>query len=238
MKELISKVYILHIKQIEENDALIYVLDEKGNVIRLKALGFFKNYSKNRQAITVSSFVQVEFFQNIDFPNTGKLKKGLSLQVGKPKNIQHLNVIELIRSFIMQYKKIHNGSFKIIEKIINDFEYNSFNIIYLFHLINKIIQNENMFFELRKCSICKKNDKISGFSLKDGGLTCSNCDFNNENKLTIKIIKKIMILFMADNIDEIKNIILDFEEEKILKIMYKNYLSDSLGWNVKLLDNI
>ncbi len=238
MNEIISKVYVLHIKEIEEHDALIYVLNEDGVIIRLRALGFFKPKSKNRLETKLFSLVEVEFFQNQNFPNSGKLKRSTSIKPAQPKNHQHLNILTLITRILMQFKNVNSEVYPIITKILKDMEFNTFNLSNIIYLINKVLSGERIKMELTKCVLCKRNDKISGFSLNEGGLICSECDPNGDFRLPVNTIKKLMKLFIINDINLVGEIQFSPAEETVVKEMYKNFLNDNLGWNVRALDNI
>jgi recombinational DNA repair protein (RecF pathway) len=80
-----------------------------------------------------------------------------------------------------------------------------------------------------KCSLCGFKDKISGFSLKDGGLVCRACDRDGIYDLPVETLRKVITLFKIDKIEQLQLINFLPAEESNLVEMFYHFASDVLG---------
>lgn len=238
MNELIEKGYILYIKPINDNDSYIFSLLNNGKIVRLKAVGFQKVMSKNRQSIKIFSFCELEFFQSPKYLNFGKLKRGTLIKESKPINVSHFNQLNLIMQLLMQFKDVNSNIYKVIELIVKNIEFSINNTINILYLINILIIGENYKIKIDKCAICGFSDKISGFSLKEGGLICRKCDKEKLNDLPVETIKKLICLWKINQLGKLQLINFLSNEESLIIDMYSNFCSDILGWKIELLNYI
>lgn len=231
IQELEYEAYLLSLNEFNDNDAIGIFFVTTGDIIRLKVLGYQKPTSKNRLQLRLFAKIRIEYFQNPNFGNAGKLKRATLLNETIIDSQYNQNLTLLVKHLIINNKKVSRIIYLLIDELfmnLNNPNYNFFvAIIYLMYLI---ILNENYKLTINRCAICKSTKNIISFSLDYGGLICRNCNKRlGLIHLDENFLKKIIKLTTTFNFDELQSIIFDPNEERILLELFKLFLTNNLG---------
>ncbi len=237
LQEKITKGWVLRIYDKEDNTSLVTIFSQEGYILNLKALGIQKVDSKNRNSLQIFSFVEIEYFQSSNL-NTGRLKKAHLIKQISPVNTLEFNVLSFIKNVIIPYKEVDPKIYKTLEFILEDIKFSVFNMQYIFYILRLIIEQENYKIVVDKCALCGSKQNISSFSLKEGGLLCSNCLSSFDKPINAEFLKKIIKLFSIKEIKQLQSVQFDPAEEKMLKSIFGHFLSANLGLYSTLLEKI
>lgn len=237
MIEKICTGIVLH-KWFYEDEHMVSLLTEGGNILRLKAKGLDSFTSKNSMSLHVFNKVEVEYFTS---PNnkryTGRLKRSRTLEEFKIEgNQDNLANIEVIRNLISQQD--HNSilTFKTLEKIINLINMGQMKFQYLYALIIITIRQNGYPIVVDRCVKCGRNQNIKAFEVYEGGLICKLHEEANKYKLPASTLVKIIEINSLKNPMECRDLNFNQQEINIIKSMYKQFLENQLALNMYMLD--
>lgn len=223
-------------KYVFEDEHIIKILIENGDILSLKAKGLDSLHSKNRMAIFVFNEVEFEYFTSNEAKgNTGRLKR--ATLINEFTNISERNslLIEVVRNIILGQEKNSNLTYQSLKKIINLFKVNDYNFQSLYELIILTLRQNGYLPIVDKCVKCNSNQLIMGFSIYEGGLICNKHLELKKYFLPAKTLRKIIEINSLKNPLECRNLNFDQLEVAKIKSMCKLFLENQLGINVYLL---
>ncbi|NOQ50125.1 MAG: hypothetical protein GQ557_00470 [Mycoplasmataceae bacterium] len=239
MQELFNQAIVLNIKPVDENAALGRFLLDDGRIIFLKIPGYQNPQSKHRLSLQLNSIVELEYFQNVNFPNSGKLKRAtLEKQLVFTLDRQ-THIIFLLHDLLRNYKKLSPEIYQFYVLLFTNNNENILTLSSILFLFLKLIQFENFFPNFNACANCQTNKNIDSFSLDHGGLLCVKCAKKFQIKsLQVPLLKKIIMLGKITNYPDLSKVYFLPREEIIIKEIFGNYLEITLGINTNQLKNI
>lgn len=238
MIEKIVKAIVLQ-KYIFEDEHIIKLLSEGGNIISLKAKGLDKNHSKNRSSLVPFNIVEVEYFTSPSkFSHTGRLKRSNLLEETYSNSEQFLSIIDVSRNLILDSTNNSMLTYKVLYEIINSIRDNNFSFQKLLVLLILIHRQNGYQIMVRACIICGTNKDIQGFSVYYGGLMCKRHEETKRYILPSDTLRKIIEIHLLSNPLVCKELDFSSREIKILKSMYKNFFENQLGINLYSIDKI
>lgn len=237
MIEKINKGIVLH-KWIYEDEHIIKILTEGGNVLSLKAKGLDSFESKNRMSLQIFNTVEVEYFtSHTSKRDTGRLKTATVIKEFKTEsNYHNFSYIEVIRNIISYQEHNSNLTYKCLENIISMMENDLMNFQKLLNLMIITLRQNGYTMVVDRCAKCGSNQNIKGFEVYEGGLICSLHEEAEKYKLPKKTLLKLIEINSLKNPMECRD--LDFNPDEILKIqsMYKQFMENQLALNLFMLD--
>ncbi len=238
MIEYIKKGIVLE-KISFEDEHIVKLLIDDGNLLSLKAKGLDKNSSKNRMSLNSFNFVEVEYFtsENSNF-KTGRLKTARVIKEFINDSNLALNVFEVCRNLILFNERNNLNIYNSLTKIINLFELNNYQFQSILVLMILILRSNGYFPIIDRCVKCGTNKDIKAFSLYEGGLICKNHDESIKYELPVATLKKLIEINSLKNPLECND--LNFTPDEIIKIksMYKLFLENQLAFNLYFLNKI
>jgi len=157
------------------------------------------------------------------------LKRATLIETVEVNDEHELNRLGLIRDILIRYESIDPSTFILVVQILNDIQAGITNISLFLTVLINVLKKENIVFQVDACGTCGSIEFISSFDLMDGGLLCKICRNNHNFKMEGEFLRKIIRLFKLDQNKMIPNLGFTPQEEKIVKEIFINYLSNNLG---------
>ncbi|MFV0288604.1 MAG: DNA repair protein RecO [Mycoplasmatales bacterium] len=215
--------YLINCKPYKESDTILTILTNKG----LKTI-FGRSYRspKSKYHVLNNLFLKVKIIGE-DAKNF-KLKDYDILDYSLVNNFTYdevkklSKIINLIKVNEKNNEKIYQYFDYILQNIQDDKNNN-----YLTWFIVKLLEENQINIEFKKCINCGKKEDIITLSLYSGGLICKNC-LNHEKIKKIEEIKQINLIFNGKIKDVEKMLI-----KQNIKIEIEELLNESLGLYIK-----
>lgn len=222
-----------------EDEHIVKIITEGGNVLSLKAKGIDNIISKNRSSLNTFNKVEVEYFTSpVSTGNTGRLKRSTIISEMTKINDSILNIFQVVNNLILNNEKNDKQTYHILDKIISAFVNNNFNFQNILELMVLVLRQNNYYPEVRSCVVCGTRQNIDGFSLYEGGLLCLEHNENRKYKLAPSTLKKIIFLNSLNNLLELNSLEFDNGEIQKIRDMYKLFLENQLGFNLYYINRI
>lgn len=225
-------------KWIYEDEHMVNILTEGGNVLRLKAKGLDSLVSKNASSLHVFNKVEVEYFTSpSNRRHTGRLKTARVLKeyMGEHSDV-NFGYIEVIRNIISEQEHNSTITFNTLEEIIRRIEMNSMNFQSLLALMIITLRQNGYPVTIDRCAKCGSNQKIKAFELYEGGLICQNHDEANDYKLHASTLVKLIEINSLKNPIECEDLRFTMPEIEKVRSMYKVFFENQLAINMYMLD--
>ncbi len=233
-KGIVLQTYIF------EDEHIVKLLTEGGNVLQLKAKGLDSLTSKNRISLQVFNTVEVEYFTNNDMNMvSGRLKTAHCLKEFKGlDNERNLSLVEVIRNIILDQNSNSILTYSTLDKIISHLEIGTYKFQHLYSLFIITLRQNGYTPVIDRCSKCGDNQNIKGFEIYEGGLICEKHQEANDYKLPARTLVKIIEINSLKNPIECRD--LDFTQEEVKQItsMYKMFLENQMGINLFMLNRV
>lgn len=179
-----SKGIVIKSIDYQESSKIVYLYTPNGKC-SIKAIGAL-NPKKGLSGFTTTANIVSFVASESDFP---KLEE-YNLELSSIKFSNSIEEIEAIRIIIELIGYIpddinHNSTYQFIEKTINDLSKGNIRKVISIFLI-KMLYIFGVAPQLKSCIICGSKSSLIGFSITDGGATCSACkSANNTGLLSI-----------------------------------------------------
>lgn len=220
-----------------EDEHIVKILSEGGNIISLKAKGLGNLTSKNNASLMLFNICEVEYFTSIS-GMTGRLKTARVLKEFIKDNELSLNVLETIRNIISERVRNTNVTYNTIKNILSSLENNNFSFQKLLALMIITLRNEGYKLVVNSCVKCGTNKNIKGFSIYEGGLICELHEEAKQYEADPSFLRKIIEINSIKNPIECNDLNFSPKEISMLKSMYKNFFENQLGINLYLINKI
>ena len=225
------------LKQIDykDNDAIINVLSQKGELLSLYARGVKKTKSKNAAAILVFTFAQFDYFLSQKGLHTLKKAKKIENYYEDINDYNKIIVAFMLLDITLSISRLEVEAnielFKLLKSSLSTIKKVNEHILLAYFLI-KILKQQGLYLNVDNCSICK-SQKVSFISYNNGGFICHNCakDEKIEN-YDVEILKIFRIINKID-IDNLP--LLEVSEKDsitLVKIVY-NFFVNYTGIAIK-----
>lgn len=221
-----------------EDEHIIKILTEGGNVLRLKAKGLDNIDSKNNSSLQIFNKVEVEFFTS---PNnsreTGRLKRARAIKefLGEHTD-ENFMYMEVIRNMIAFQEHNNRLTFSVLEQIIFKIENKIMNFQALLCLMIVTIRNNGYTPIVDRCAKCGSRLNIKGFEISEGGLICKLHEEGSKYKLPLKTLLKLIEINSLKNPMECRSLEFTQEEVESIRSTYKQFLENQLALNMYMLD--
>ncbi len=221
-----------------EDEHIIKILSEGGNVVSLKAKGLDKYESKNRISLSLFNKVELEYFSSPSNGNSGRLKRSSMVKEYLADSDLSYSVTQLLKDILLSLNNYNNVIFVSLEKVLFSLENNTYNFQKILTILILILRNEKYTPVVDRCVKCGSNQDIGAFSLYEGGLICKNHEEASKYKLSGDTLRKIIEINSLYNPIECRN--LNFTPDEITKIksMYKLFIENQMGLNLYMIDKI
>ncbi len=238
MIEKLNTGFVLE-KRVFEDEHIVRILTEGGNIIALKAKGLDSFTSKNRMSLNILNKVEVEYFTSpTTKSNTGRLKTARALKEFTSLNDKTLDIVEVTRNILLDSNSNTTISYKILEKIIFAMESNNFRFQNVWELMVYTMRINGYIPIVDRCAKCGTTQDIKGFSLFEGGLICKNHEEANKYSMKGSTLRKIIEIHILKDPSMCNDLELTPEEEKNIKSMYKQFMEQHMGVNLFVIDRI
>ncbi|BDU67785.1 MAG: hypothetical protein TYPL_4380 [Candidatus Tyloplasma litorale] len=227
------------LEKISFNDEhLVKILSEGGNVITLKAKGLDLNSSKNRMSLGVFNEVEIEYFTSqFSRNNTGRLKTARIIkEFIYENNYNSINILNFCKNILLQQNNNSNQIYKSIQKIKNSLENNFYNFQFIFELLILKLRQNGYKPIVDKCALCQSNQNIKGFSIYEGGLICDKHEESIKYELEPSTLRKIITINTLKDPLYCNNLNLNQNEILKIKSMYKMFFENQLGISLFLIE--
>ncbi len=237
MIEKLNTGIVLH-KWVYEDEHIVKILTEGGNVLSLKAKGLDAWDSKNRMSLHIFNTVEVQYFtSHTNTRDTGRLKTASVIKEFKGEHSsQNFTYIEVIRNIIAYQEHNSMLTYKCLVHIINMMESNMMTFQHLLNLMIITLRQNGYVSVVDRCAKCGSNQNIKAFEIYEGGLICNQHEEANKYKLPKSTLMKLIEIHSLVNPMECRD--LDFTPEEVSKIqsMYKQFMENQLALNLFMLD--
>ena len=220
-----------------EDEHIIKILSQGGNVISLKAKGLSNLTSKNNASLNPFNICEIEYFTSLS-GMTGRLKTARVLKEFIKDTELSLNVMQILRNIIIGSKRNTMVTYNTVKNILSSLESNNYSFQKVLSLMTITLRNEGYNLVINKCVKCGKNQNIKGFSLYEGGLICDTHEESNKYEAEPSFLKKIIEINSIVNPIECNDLNFLPNEVSMLKSMYKMFFENQLGINLFLINNI
>ncbi len=238
MIEKINTGIVMEVKDFED-EHIVKILTEGGNLLSLKAKGLDNFISKNRVSIKIFNKINVEFFtSSSSIYNTGRLKRSSVIHEFKEYNEYSINLVESIRNIIIDQNFNSILTYKILERLIFEIEEDDYKFQTLLSLMIVTLRQNGYTPIIDKCVKCGSNQKINAFEIYEGGLICDNHDEGFKYELSESTLRKIIEINSLKNPVECRNLNFTPEEKTKIQSMYKAFMENQLGINLYTLKNV
>ncbi len=221
-----------------EDEHIVKILSEGGNILSLKAKGLHNNISKNRTSLQPFNKVEVEYFAAPMDSNRGRIKRATVNSEYTNDSELAYSAIQVMHDILYPLSTHNNAIYSAVSNVLDSIHNGTYNFQKMLSLFILILRNEGYTPTVDKCIKCGSNQKIKGFSLYEGGLICQNHEEGNKYNLDFSLLTKIIEIHLQINPMKCKDLDLTPDEVKILKSMYKMFFENQLGLNLYLIKNI
>ncbi len=221
-----------------EDENIIKILSEGGNIISLKAKGIDKYESKNRLSLSLFNIVEFEYFSSSNNSNSGRLKRANLITEYLANSELSYSVVQVLRELLLAHDSYNNVIFNLTSKILRSLEKNTYSFQKMWAILILILRLDGYYPIINKCVKCGSNQNIKGFSLYEGGLICNKHGEGEKYKLEPNTLRKIIEMNALKNPYLCKELNLTPNEVMIVKSIYKQFFSNQLGINLYGIDKI
>lgn len=221
-----------------EDEHIVKILSEGGNILFLKAKGLHNNISKNRISLQLFNRVEIEYFPSPSDSNRGRVKRATIVKEYINDDEASYSVIQVLNDVLYSLNSHNNAIYNAVVNILKSLTDKTYSFQKILALFIFILRNENYIPVVDKCVKCGSNQNIKAFSLYEGGLICEKHVEANKYKLPPTFLRKIIEINIQKNPLECRDLLFSPEEIIILKSMYKLFFENQLGINMYLLKNI
>lgn len=221
-----------------EDEHIVKILSQGGNILSLKAKGLQKNSGKNRISLQSFNVVEVEYFAAPSDSNRGRIKRATTTKEYLGNKEYAYSVIQVMHDILYPLNSHNNLTYNAILNILESLEMETYSFQKILSLFIIILRNEGYTPVVDKCIKCGTNQKIGGFSLYEGGLICEKHEEMSKYKLDTIFIRKIIEINLQKNPMVCENLNFNPNEIKVLKSMYKMFFENQLGLNLYLIKNV
>lgn len=221
-----------------EDEHIVKILSEGGNILSLKAKGLSNNFSKNRMSLQHFNKVEIEYFPAPFDSNRGRIKRVNVIKEYIDDDEMSYAVAQVLNDILYPINSHNNYIYNSVINILNALKDGNYSFQKMWSLFILILRNEGYISVVDKCVKCKNNQDIKAFSLYEGGLICKKHEEANRYKLPINFLKKIIEINIQKNPMLCGDLSLTPDEIKIIKSMYKSFFENQLGINLFLIKNI
>lgn len=189
-------------------------------VITLIALGTRKMKSKNRVALQIGNFVEIEYFRARLSNKISKLKKA-SLIIQPPLNDG--DTAEIILDIYKYLSNIKSESVVLFKALIDAYAYlgNDYNQNIKTYVLFSFLDVIGHYPQNNMCIECGRNDRINGFEFHKGGFLCA---LHTKKSRSLQELKAIQNLFAT--FDEYAST--DAKINQRLQVELKKYIEDNM----------
>lgn len=189
-------------------------------VITLIALGTRKMKSKNRVALQIGNFVEIEYFRARLANKISKLKKA-SIVIQPPLN--NGNTAEIILELYRYLSNIQSESALLFKALIDVYAYlgGEYNQNIKTYVLFSYLDVIGHYPQNNMCVECGRNDRINGFEFYKGGFLCA---LHNKKPRTLQELKAIQNLFAT--FDDYAST--DAKINQRLQAEVKKYIDDNM----------
>lgn len=218
------------LRQIEykDNDAIVNVLSNKGEIHNFYARGVKKVTSKNASAVLVFVYSDFEYFFNQKGLHTLKRAKVIINYFEKFTDYNKIIVAFMLLDIVYDIANLDTMKnpqlFKLLIdslEMINEVD----ETLLLAYFLVSIMKSQGIELVVDHCAICESK-KINYISIENGGFVCHNC-LTSFNKTFNKL--EMLQLFRSINVITMQDLsVLDFSQnnyKSLLLIIYEFYTS-------------
>ncbi len=227
-------------KWIYEDEHLVKILTEGGNVLLLKAKGLDSLLSKNAMSIHTFNTVEVEYFTSpTSTRNTGRLKRSTTIEEFIiDSDIKNIGYIDVIKNIITSQE--HNSilTYNTLKRMIKYMQDNDLKFQHLLSLMIITMRQNGYPVIVDRCAKCGSNQNIKGFEIYEGGLICRNHEEGSKYQLpSTTLVKLIKIHSLKDPII-CEDLNFTNDEIRQIKSMYKLFFENQLAINMFMIDKV
>ncbi len=220
-----------------EDEHIVEILSEGGNLISLKAKGLNNLSSKNNASLNPFNICEIEYFTSSS-GMSGRLKTARVLKEFIKDTELSLNVMMVMKNIILGTKRNTNITFNTIKSILLSLENNNYSFQKVLSLMIITLRNEGYKLVVDACVKCGSNQNIKGFSIYEGGLICDKHEEGQKYFANPSLLKKIIEINIIINPIECNDLNFHPNEISMLKSMYKMFFENQLGINLYLINKI
>ena len=224
-------------KYVFEDEHIVKILSEGGDLISLKAKGLSNLTSKNNSSLNPLNICEIEYFTSMS-GMTGRLKTARVLKEFVNDSERVLDIIDVIKNIIKGSKRNNIITHNTLKDIIISLESNNFSFQKLMSLMIITLRNEGYRLVVTHCVKCQTRKNIEGFSLYEGGLICNKHEESKKYKADPSFLRKIIEINSIKNPIDCKDLYFSPKEISMLKSMYKMFFENQLGINLYLINKI
>ncbi len=229
-------------KIIFEDEHIVKILTEGGNLLALKAKGLDSLISKNRMSLQPLNTIEVEYFTNIEMnKSSGRLKTATALKEfrGFDNNDERIFAIaEVVLNIIGGQSNNSRLTYITLEKIIKHLENRTFKFQHLYALMIITLRQNGYTPVVDRCCKCGSNQNIKGFEIYEGGLICDKHEEGNKYSLPAKTLVKLIEINSLKDPIECRDLELTNEEIRVITSMYRMFLENQMGIVLYLIDRV
>ncbi len=223
MAEIITRGYLIDIKEYATFDHIITFINEYGNKFTCISLGSRKIASKNRNSIQLGNLNEFEFFLARDENKISKLKRSVLLEqsIWPNHNLPFYLLNDVVNKLEPNIKVFE--FYKEFINILNNKQSVYDDDIIILLMLKEVTNLSGIAPVLSECVICKSK-KISSISFEQKGLMCSNC--SKEIVTEEMVIAKATHYLFNNNLDQLTK--LEFNKKYLIAKLGK-YISENAG---------
>lgn len=226
-------------KFVFEDEHIVKILSEGGDVVSLKAKGLDNYTSKNRMSLNIFNTVEVEYFTSpSNRKHTGRLKTARANKEFIKDNENTLNVMNVVRNLILDTNNNSILTYKTLERIIFSLENNNLLFQEILALMIITLRQNGITPIIDRCVKCGSNQDITSFSIYEGGLMCKKHEESKQYELKPNTLRKIIEINSLKDPITCRNLDFDQDEKNKIRSMYKMFLENQLAINLYLIDKL
>lgn len=221
-----------------EDEHLVKILSEGGNILSLKAKGLSNNVSKNRVSLQQFNKVEIEYFPAPSDSNRGRIKRSTTVEEYIDNDEQSYAVAQVLNSILYPLMSHNNAIYTSVISVLESLKNKTYNFQKIWAVFILVLRNEGYSPVINKCVKCGSNQDIKAFSLYEGGLICQKHEEGEKYKLHPDFLRKIIEIYVQKNPMNCRDLSLNPTEITYLKSMYKAFFENQVGINLYLIKNI
>ncbi len=226
---------ILSFVPYKDDDNIVEVFLENNKVMSVYAPGTRKMESKNRQSLIIGNIVDVEYFKARIDGKMSRLKKFESSDIYIPKDEKTYKTIKKITKLLSEYKftKRSKNTFENFERFISELKNKNDGSNEYLLIAGNVVSDSSTNFSFTNCAICGKRKEVKSFSLREGGIICTDCAGDKYPVFTKDMLVYFFFLLRNDY-ENLKTVNINWEQKMIIARTINEYFTEILGLYTKI----